>query len=121
MFCEKCGEKRIGNELNCLSCGHPFPNEPEDSISMKDESVQSQTNGNITITGDELQWLYAFSFWKNPTILITTAKVLLISLFVPTIFMFVITLQDGFVEALTISAMILGYGTVLFGVLLILA
>lgn len=120
MFCEKCGDKRKGNELNCLSCGHPFPIE-EDSIPMEKNSVQSQTNGSITITGDELQWLYAFSFWKNPTILITTAKVLLISLFVPTVFMFVISLEEGFVEALSISATILSFGALILGVLLILA
>lgn len=121
MFCEKCGEKRLGNVSTCLSCGNPFPVETDDSATLEKEYVQSETIGNITINGSDLQWLYAFSFWKNPTILFTTAKVLLISLFIPTILMFIITLENGLIEAITISAMILAYGALLLGTLLILA
>ena len=138
MFCEDCGKKRIANEAFCEECGHPFPKEEvtvESSISKEiNETVNEEvpkpavkptqsleTRGNITIQGTELQWMYAFSFWKNPAILITVAKVLLISLFVPALFMFVITLNDGISEAFNIAVMILGFGIIIMAILLAIA
>lgn len=137
MFCENCGKKRIADEAFCEGCGHPFPKterilEPSISKEINEQKVTEkieesvpvstvETKGNITINGTELQWMYAFSFWKNPTILITVAKVLLISLFVPALFMFVITLNDGLSEAFNITIMILGFGIIGMAILLAIA
>ncbi len=146
MFCENCGKKRIADEAFCEECGKPFIKTEgtlESSIlnGTKDEDIitkqmdnkevmpssdminesSTTTHGNITIKGSELQWMYEFSFWKNPAILITVAKVLLISLFVPAIFMFVITLGDDFFEAIKIAIMILGYGIIVMAILLAIA
>ncbi len=147
MFCEKCGKERIADEAICKWCGNPFAKvedtlNPSRSMDTKDqgllgkhdeieESVQnpeltSETSslkkfGNITINGNELQWMYEFSFWRNPTILITVSKVLLISLLVPAIFMFFITLNDGFSKAVEVTGMILGYGIILMVILLAIA
>lgn len=145
MFCENCGEKRNADEVFCERCKKPFEEIEEtletfiskgiknqDTLTHKIEESISSTNkitenpstktiGNIIVNGSELQWLYEFSFWKNPTLLITVAKVLLISLFVPTLLMFVITLNDGFVEAFKLSTTILGYGIILFAILLAIA
>lgn len=147
MFCENCGKKRIADEVLCEECGKPFikiegtletailnGTKDQDVLTNQivneesapksesiDETPTMTTHGNITINGSELQWMYEFSFWKNPVILITVAKVLFISLFVPAIFMFVITLGDDFVEAFKISIMILGYGIIIMALLLAIA
>ena len=137
MFCENCGKKRIADEAFCESCGHPFP-----MIEKKDSSISEEINepkieqleavvkqeiptlekrGDITINGSEIQWMYEFSFWRNPAILITSAKVMLIALFVPTVFMFFISLSDGFMDAIRLSATIFAYGVIGMAVLLIIA
>ena len=128
MFCENCGKKRIANEAFCESCGHPFPKsdrtEPTISKEINVSEVETpavEKRGDILINGTEMQWMFAFSFWRNPTILITSAKVMLIALFVPAIFMFFISLSDGFMDALSISAIILAYGAIGMGILLIIA
>lgn len=138
MFCENCGKKRIANEAFCEGCGHPFPKKEgtvESSISEEikervDEGVPTstvepqpslETKGGITIHGAELQWLYEFSFWKNPAILITVTKVMLISLLFPALFMFLVTLSDGFINAIQLTLMIFGIGILLMSVLLAIA
>jgi hypothetical protein len=137
MFCENCGKKRIADEAFCESCGHPFPTieHTESTISkeiseskidgddaeVRQEKLVLEKHGDITLQGSEMQWMYEFSFWRNPAILITSAKVMLIALFVPAIFMFFITLSDGFMDAISISAMILAYGAIGFAILLIIA
>ena len=109
MFCENCGKKRIADEVACVECGHLFTkvegienqgtaNNPVIESVAKPEPVL-ETQGNITINGNELQWVYEFSFWKNPAILITAAKVMLIALLVPAIFMLGITILDDVGEA----------------------
>jgi len=65
--------------------------------------------------------MYEFSFWRNPAIIITVAKVLLVSLLVPALFMFFITLGDGFGEAVGIAGTILGYGVIVMAALLAIA
>lgn len=131
MFCENCGKKRIADEVACVECGHLFTkvegienqgtaNNPVIESVAKPEPVL-ETQGNITINGNELQWVYEFSFWKNPAILITAAKVMLIALLVPAIFMLGITILDDVGEAFNIFSMILGYGLIAMTVLLLLA
>lgn len=124
MFCENCGKKRIANEAFCEGCGHPFPKKEvvtEESISEEISELKPETQGDINTKGPDIQWMYEYSLWKNPTILITTAKVLLIALLVPVIFMFVITLSEGFMEAFNLSIMILFYGIIVMAILLAIA
>ncbi|ETA82476.1 hypothetical protein [Youngiibacter fragilis] len=147
MFCENCGYERIGAAAFCEGCGKPFgtPESPVGNVArdIADEPERAEVSinrtepvsevpstetapsvermGNITVNGTDMQWMYEFSFWRNPAVLITTAKVLLISLLVPALFMFFITLGDGFGEAIGITGMILGYGIVLLAGLLAIA
>jgi hypothetical protein len=129
MFCENCGKKRIADEAFCEGCGHPFPKtesndeaviSKEISEPIPEPKVMETTEPKPETNGD-IQWMYEYSLWKNPTILITTAKVLLIALLVPVIFMFVITLSDGFMEAFNLSIMILFYGIIVMAILLAIA
>ena len=133
MFCENCGKKRIANEAFCEGCGHPFPKTESNeypviseeikvkTVEVKTDEALQKSHGNITIKGTDMQWMYEFSFWKNPAILITSAKVMLIALFVPAVFMFFISLSDGFMDAISISAVILAYGAIGFAILLVIA
>lgn len=133
MFCENCGKKRIANEAFCEGCGHPLSkiesNEEAaiseeikvDSAEVKTNEAPQESHGNITIKGTDMQWMYEFSFWKNPAILITSAKVMLLALFVPAIFMFFISLSDGFIDAIRLSTTIFAYGAIGMAILLIIA
>lgn len=94
---------------------------PAQISSNENTATSSEKMGSIDKNGSELQWMYEFSFWRNPAILITVAKVLLISLFVPAIFMFVITLGDGFGAAFGLASKIFGYGILLMAGLLAVA
>ena len=129
MFCENCGKKRIANEAFCEGCGHPFPKtesneDPVISEEIKVETVEVKTDeslqnnhGNITIKGSDMQWMYEFSFWKSPVLIITLFKVLLISVLALALMMFFITLGDGFQDAINVFLTILG---LVGGILLVL-
>ena len=64
-------------------------------------------------------WMYEFSLWKNPAVLITAFKVSLIALMVPVLLMFFLTLGDGIGEAFKLLFSMLGIGAVLMLVLMI--
>lgn len=68
-----------------------------------------------------MRWSYRYSFWKNPSVLITTWKVLMLALSFPALLAFVLGLENGFVEAGKISLMILGAGGVALTGLLAMA
>lgn len=122
MFCENCGVETMGDADFCEGCGKPFGLIKSSHVSERSSDVPeaetTERKGNVTVHGSDLQWIYEFSFWRNPAILITLSKVLLISVFVVVLFMFIITLGDGFVEALRVSSTILGYGIPVMAVLL---
>lgn len=144
MLCKSCGFNNEGKHVFCENCGEPLVKDGdseslddikedkrhksrsniENVINDKDEQVVEmvvvKSSKNI-IKNDEgsYHWMYEFSFWKNPTIFITTFKVLLISLFVPALLMFFLTLGDGINEAFKILALILGYGIIIMTALLI--
>jgi len=64
-------------------------------------------------------WMYEFSLWKNPAVLITAFKVSLIALMVPVLLMFFLTLGDGIGEAFKLLLSMLGIGAVLMTVLMV--
>jgi uncharacterized Zn finger protein (UPF0148 family) len=90
-----------------------------------DETTEEQTtiiSKNITgsSTGS-YSWMYEFSLWKNPAVLITVFKVSLIALMVPVLLMFFLTLRDGVGEAFKLLLSMLGIGFVLMIVLMVAA
>src|SRR5574344_1526725 len=62
---------------------------------------------------DRASWIYEYNMWKNPGILFTTAKILLISAAAPALLIFFLSLDDGFLEALTMFGKIYG---IIFGI-----
>lgn len=122
MFCENCGVETKGDATFCEGCGKPFGLVMNSQVLERSFDVPgtetTDEKDKITVNGSDLQWMYEFSFWRNPAILITLSKVLLISVLVVVFFMFLITLGDGFIEALRVSFTILGFGIPVMAVLL---
>lgn len=138
-FCEQCGaplEDRVLEEVSPVSQDKhshdpliqttgvieelPHMKAPAKSVPKAlHRTAQPPLSQDVPIENRE--WLYEFSLWKNPAILITTGKVLLIGLSAPTLLMFLLTLSEaGLQEALRVAASILGIGLIVMAVLLLL-
>ena len=142
MFCEKCGKEISDNSKFCQHCGSNvvffdnhgnyesntvFSDKHEicesDVIISDNHETETETYEGIIQDGtDSYRWMYEFSLWKNPAILITTYKVLLLGLSAPGLLMFFLTLsEDGIAPAFKIFLTIMGGGAVLMTVLLAMA
>jgi hypothetical protein len=91
-------------------------------------TVGGRGNGGERIIGNivkdqngTLTWVYELSFWKNPVILITVAKVLMLSLAMPVVLAFVLGLENGIAEAGTLALTVLAICGAILGVLLVVA
>lgn len=140
-FCEQCGTQFLPEEitdpgeqgldaekkptLRDLPAEGAEPdsehaeNETADCSSHQEKSIIDKVDSSQEGV-EEMQWIYEYSFWKNPTILITTAKVMLLGLLAPTLLMFLLTLEEGLGEALQVTGTILSYGLLLLAGLLAL-
>ena len=98
-------------------------NDPVNKINNKANTKQEDKKTNIKEKTKDWNWMYEFSFWRNPAILITTAKVLILGLLAPVLLLFIFTLTDGdgLLKALQVSGSIFGYGLIVIAVLLALA
>ncbi|MFZ2258730.1 MAG: zinc ribbon domain-containing protein [Clostridiaceae bacterium] len=138
-FCEKCGAPMATGSFEETGLDESLaePSEPTNQrIAQIDEAMESQDPERVRTDSSQKkhqsssstenlrnsrEWLYEFSLWKNPTILISTAKVLLIGLSAPTLLMFFLTLsEEGIEEALRVTISILGIGLGIMAVLLLL-
>lgn len=67
-----------------------------------------------------LCWVYEYSFWKNPTILLTAWKVFLLACLLPAMIIFFSSLGDGLGEAAQTALMVYGIvAAVLTGLLIL--
>lgn len=146
MFCENCGKEILNDSKFCKYCGNSimsFDNHENNHENYEDVIVSSDTHENHkndamisnnyetgTKTGegiiqdgtDSYRWMYEFSFWKNPAVLITTYKLLLLASLVPSLLMFFLTLfEDGIAPAFKIFITIMGGGAILMAILLVIA
>lgn len=67
------------------------------------------------------RWTYEMNMWKNPTILITVGKVILLSAQFPALLIFFLSLEDGFSDAARIMVNIEGIILAIFFALLLIA
>lgn len=112
MYCESCGKNIPDESKFCEHCGSEVKESPSEQ--------EIKISKNITKTSDgSYSWMYEFSLWKNPAVLITVFKVLLIALIVPGLLMFFLTLGEGIGEAFKLLLSILGIGAVLMSLLMI--
>ena len=104
MFCNQCGKELSPKSIICEIRG----------IDQQNRIFEKKTDG-------VLRWGYEMSMWKNPTIVITLTKVLIISLAFPTLLVFLISLDLGFIEALRCTMQLAAIGTVIIFVIAVIA
>jgi hypothetical protein len=95
MICPKCGQKSPEDSRFCEHCGatlaEKFPN---------NEVIYQQTNQRVSpgvvMGGDGImRWVYELNMWKNPTLVITIWKVLMLAALAPALLVFFLNLGDG--------------------------
>ena len=72
-------------------------------MANKESTELLSDNTKIIVKENEYVWVYEFSLWKNPTVLITIAKIIALSSFFVGLFMFVITAIDDITQAFTVA------------------
>lgn len=97
MKCKNCGHARMNETKYCENCGAVIGEEKEKT---SHNSTQSISPGIIKGQDGVLRWVYEMNMWKNPTLLITIWKVLLLAAFVPATLIFFLSLGDGTGSAL---------------------
>ncbi len=134
MFCRRCGGDKFDENGICLRCGWskaadvrareaadaqiPQGGDPQALFYQTQERVSPGiTKGKDGV----LRWMYELSMWSNPTVLITTAKVLGVACLGTALIFFFIGLGNGFLDALQFAGIVLAIVTGIFAVLLLLS
>lgn len=120
MICNKCGAKQENSGFYCQYCGESFtakelkkddPILESTHLTTENENLSVSNKLSSNIIKDEeggYQWMYEYSFWKNPSILITLYMVMLISCAFPAGLMLLLSLGEGVLEALRIALTVFG-------------
>ena len=116
MICAKCGQKYAEGSHFCENCGAPIQSE-----AIGEQSTQTDHPGIVIGKDGVLRWVYEMNMWKNPTLVITIWKVLLIAALVPALLVFFMSLGDGFEAAIILFVRIIGITAGIVTVLLLLA
>ena len=121
MICKQCGQKYSEGSSFCENCGTPVGEELPKMETVDQPSNQFVSPG-VTMGGDGiLRWAYEMNMWKNPTLVITIWKVLLLAALVPALLMFLLSLGDGFGIALFVFVKIMGIVAAIVTGLMLLA
>jgi len=92
MKCEKCGyEKKDSNQI-CENCKRELTGKASQPSQISNEQA---SQGIFKGKDGVLRWVYEMNMWKNPTLVFTIWKVLLLAAFVPAILMLILGLGDG--------------------------
>ena len=118
MTCENCGCELTEKSVFCLNCGveinrpkkseAQFVHEPEKEAPDPAPADLHISPNLIRSPDGTIRWIYELSLWKNPTILLTVWKVLLVSCGFVGLLMFFVTLGDGIGESVKISLSVFG-------------
>lgn len=108
MNCPECGRKSPENSRFCEHCGASLT----EKLPMKEVIYQQpnqQVSPGVVMGGDGvMRWVYEMNMWKNPTLVITIWKVLLLAALAPALLVFFLNLGDGFGSALLAFIKIIG-------------
>lgn len=126
MFCVNCG-KQIPNEaLFCEFCGTKAeqPEETAEWTAAADKPAEDATaggSGDIKLCPDgKYRWYYEYPMMKNPVVLFTIWKVILMAALAPALVVLFSELSDGFIWAaeqfLLVYAVVCGVVAVLSGI-----
>ena len=95
MICTKCGQEYSEGSRFCENCGAPVGEELSKREAV-DQPPNQQASPGVVLGGDGiLRWVYEMNMWKNPTLVITIWKVLLLAALAPAILVFFLNLGDG--------------------------
>jgi hypothetical protein len=108
MICPKCAQKSPDDSRFCEHCGAPLAEGLPTTQVIHQHSTQQASPGVIMGEDGVLRWVYEMSMWKNPTLVITIGKVLLLAAFAPALLLFFLTLGDGIGSALLVFVKVLG-------------
>ncbi len=116
MFCKYCGKELNDGSKFCKYCGSALAaseNPVQDAGASEDRDITQSgdqshhgnagtpregryVTQNIVLCADgKYRWIYELSLWKNPTILITTAKVLALSVGIVFLLLIIFDIVDG--------------------------
>ena len=120
MICIKCGREHSEDCLICENCGSPVNEELPQKEAVDQPSNQQAYPGFLMGSDGILRWVYEMNMWKNPNLVITIWKVLLLSALAPALLMFFLTLSDGLGAAILVFLKIMGIvAGILTGLLLL--
>jgi len=113
MICTKCSQKYSAGSRFCENCGAPVGEELPKREAV-DQQTSQQVSPGVVMGGDGiLRWVYEMNMWKNPTLVITIWKVLLLAALAPALLVFFLDLGDGIGSAFLAFVKIMG---IVFGI-----
>lgn len=108
MICPECGQKSPQDSRFCEHCGATFGEKLPNLEAFRQHTTR-QVNSGVTIGEDGiLRWVYEMNMWKNPTLVLTIWKVLLLAAFAPALLLFFLTLGEGIGPAFLAFVKIMG-------------
>lgn len=108
MICTKCGQKYSEGSRFCEKCGAPVSEEFPKREAVDQQSNQQVSPGVVMGRDGILRWAYEMNMWKNPTLVITIWKVLLLAALAPSLLVFFLNLGDGIGSAFLAFVKIMG-------------
>jgi hypothetical protein len=102
MICTKCGQKLPEGSRFCEYCGAQVGEELQKKEVVDQPSNQQVSPGVIKGGDGILRWAYEMNMWKNPTLVITIWKILLLAALAPALLIFFLSLSDGLGTAIII-------------------
>jgi hypothetical protein len=100
MICKKCGQVSPQDSQFCEKCGAALNVElPKTDVVVQQHNHQVSPG---VVMGEDgvMRWVYEMNMWKNPTLVITIWKILLLAALAPAILVFFLNLGDGIGSAL---------------------
>lgn len=100
-YCRKCGAKLADTAKFCENCG--------EKVTTAQTPRSEKVSANVTLCPDgKYRWMYEFHMLRNPVILFTVLKVLMLGSCAPTLLVALATLGKGFSKALEAGAQVFG-------------
>ncbi len=121
MVCTRCGQNLTKESRFCEHCGAPLATAVPGNEAVNPQTSSQVSPGIVMGTDGVLRWVYELNMWKNPTLVITIWKVLLLAALVPAILVFFLSLGDGFGAAMLTFLKIMGIVAGIVTVLMLFA
>jgi len=107
MNCTICGQKYSKGSRFCENCGAPVVEELPRREAVDQQPNQQVSPGVVMGRDGILRWAYEMDMWKNPTLVITIWKVLLLAALAPALLVFFLNLGDGIGSAILVFVKIM--------------